>query len=142
MANAAEFEETSHPDLNEYMGMFDSDEDSADNPLQLLNLESKYYEIEDIPLSFSRDINYGYKSIHINIKSLPDKFDKLKLFLDRLLEVGLHIDFILLCETFLTPRNADMYQLPGYKFIHKSRSSKSCGGVAMYIRDNIIFKKR
>jgi hypothetical protein len=51
------------------------------------------------------------------------------------------IDFILICETFLTDNIADMYQIPGYKFIHKSRSVRR-GGVGIYIRDYINFKLR
>ena len=51
-------------------------------------------------------------------------------------------DYILLCETFLTDQNASLYQIPGYKLVHKSRTAKTGGGVAIYIRDNIPFHVR
>ena len=136
------FPESSNPDLNDIMETSNSDNDNIDNPLQLLNIESKYYDIENIKDSIPTDIKFKYKTIHINIKSLPDKHDKLKLFLHRLKDADVTIDFILLCETFLTSRNADLYEIPGYKFIHKSRSILNCGGVGMYKREGIHFKIR
>jgi hypothetical protein len=130
------------PDLNDFMVLFNTDDDTADTPLQLLDIKSNYYDIDDIHVSIPENVSFKYKTIHINIQSLPDKFDKLKLFLHRLKDAHLTIDFILLCETFLTANNAEMYQIPGYKFIHKSRSSLTRGGVGMYIRDDISFKLR
>jgi hypothetical protein len=124
------------------MTNFNSDENTVDNPLQLLDINSNYYHIEDIHASIPQDIQFKYKTIHINMQSLPDKYDKLKLFLHRLMDAHLTVDFILLCETFLTVNNADLYQIPGYKFIHKTRSSTSRGGVGMYIRNDIRFKLR
>jgi hypothetical protein len=132
---------SSSQDLNDYMGPFNSDDDNVNNPLHLLNIESKYYNIEDILASIP-DTTFKYKSIHINIKSLPDKFERLKIFIQRFKDAGLSIDFILICETFLTSLNAEFYQLPGYKFIHKCRSTINCGGVGMYIRNDIHFKLR
>ena len=56
--------------------------------------------------------------------------------------VTLNPDYILLCETFLTDQTASLYQIPGYKLVHKSRTAKTRGGVAIYIRDNIPFHVR
>jgi hypothetical protein len=133
---------TNTQDLNDLMHLFNSDDNTNDNPLELLDIKSDYYEINDINATIPRGANFQYKTIHINIQSLPDKFDKLKLFLHRLKDESLTIDFVLICETFLTDKNANMYQIPGYKFIHKSRSIISRGGVGMYVRDNIQFKLR
>ncbi len=106
-------------DLNDYLDVLNSDDDTTDHPLQLLNIKSNYYHIEDIQASIPQDASFKYKSIHINTQSLPDKHDKLKLLLLRLKEANVIIDFILLCETFLNDKNADLYQIPGYTFIHK-----------------------
>ena len=124
------------------MHVFNSDDDNLNNPLQLLNITSKYYDIEEMLASVPKETKFNYKTIHINIRSLPDKFDKLKLVLHRLKEADMIIDFILLCETFLTANNSDLYQIPGYKFIHKSRNALTRGGVGMYIREDIRFKLR
>ena len=66
----------------------------------------------------------------------------LNFFLHRLKEAEITIDFILLCETFITDANAILYPIPGYRFIHKSRSSLTRGGVGMYIREHIKFTQR
>ena len=73
--------------------------------------------------------------MHLNIRSLPDKFDKLKLLLSQLDNVNVNIDFILICETYLIERNHDLYQLPGYNCISRHRKQAKCGGVGMYISD-------
>ena len=129
-------------DLNDYLELSNDDDGTTENPLHLLNIKSNYYHIEDIQASIPNDATFKYKSVHINIQSLPDKFDKLKLFLERLKDADVTIDFIMLCETFLNDRNADLFQIPGYKFIHKSRASLTRGGVGMYIRDDIRFQLR
>ena len=128
-------------DLKECMDIFYSDDIMA-NQLKLLNINSKYYDIESIPQSIPTNSQFRYKTVHLNIRSLPDKHSKLKLFVQRLKDSHLSVDFILLCETFLTAINSNMYQIPGYKFIHKSRSQSTRGGVAMYIREDIQFKLR
>ena len=128
-------------DLNDLMDVYNPD-DNNDNPLQMLNIKSNYIHVDNISASAPQGVDFKYKSIHINIQSLPDKHDKLKLFLHRLEQAHVSVDFILLCETFLTERNADLYQIPGYKFVHKSRTSITRGGVGIYIRDHIGFKLR
>ena len=73
--------------------------------------------------------------MHLNIRSLPGKFDKLKLLLSQLDNVNVNIAFILICETYLIERNHDLYHLPGYNFISRHRKQTKCGGVGMYISD-------
>ena len=46
------------------------------------------------------------------------------------------VHFILPCETFLTNNNADLFSIPGYNFVHMSRTKLSRGDVAMYISNN------
>ncbi len=82
---------------------------------------------------------YDLNTPHLNVHSLPDKLGKLKLLIGRLHEGGLKID-ILLCETFLAKANASVYQIPGFLFLHKSRQNKKCGGVAIYVREQLNFK--
>ena len=79
--------------------------------------------------------NHNICRMHLNIRSLPDKFDELKLLLSQLDNVNVNIYFILICETYLTERNHDLYHLPGYNFISRHRKQTKCGGVGMYISD-------
>ncbi len=55
---------------------------------------------------------------------------------------GITINFIMLCETFLTDVNCDMFPLPGYQFICNNRSRGRGDGVALYIRDEFQYKIR
>ena len=52
------------------------------------------------------------------------------------------VHFILLCETFLTNNNADLFAIPGYNFVHMSRTKLSRGGVAMYISNKYNYAER
>ena len=79
------------------------------------------------------------KVLHQNIRSLPDKFDHLKIFLAN---TQINPDIILLCETFLNGKNENLYQLPDYQFISKCRANKTCGGVGMYIKNDLSYKIR
>ena len=78
----------------------------------------------------------------LNIRRLPDKFDKLKLLLSQLDNVNVNIDFILICETYLTESNHDLYHLPGYNFISRHRKQTKCGGVGMYTSDKYNYITR
>ena len=77
--------------------------------------------------------------MHINIRSLPDKFDKFKKFLTNLDNEKIQFDAILLCETFLSDNNHDLFNIPGYTFISRHRTHYRQGGVGIYIKNNINF---
>ena len=103
-------------------------------------LISVYCDIEDLSV---KDSNFEYCSLHLNIHSLPKKFDILKNILFRLQEVKVNIDFILLCETYLKDDIESKYDtLNGYKLVAQSRKSKSRGGVALYISKDFTPSKR
>ena len=65
------------------------------------NLHSSYYDIEDLTGNLIEPhLQYEYHAMHINIQSLPGKFEKLKNLDVTLHKQGISLDFILLCETF------------------------------------------
>ena len=92
--------------------------------------------------NIEKDFNYKYHCLHVNIQSLPAKFDNLKSIIGKMSTSGISLDFILLCETFLTDHNADQYCIPGYNLIYKNRTQKKQGGVAIFIKDKYNFKVR
>ena len=73
---------------------------------------------------------------------LAGKFDRLKMLLANLDENNAKPDFILLCETWLSDLNCNLYQLNGYHLVDNHRTKKSNGGVAIYIKQGISFKLR
>ena len=103
----------------------------TDDRFNLLNVNSSYCSVDDINTPEILMSDYKYCAIHLNIHSLPSKFDQLKDMIVRLNDNKIKVDFILLCETFLVDANADKFSIPGYNFVHKSRKSLSRGGVAM-----------
>lgn len=93
--------------------------------------ESGYYDIDEIDkLCISKN---SFNSIHLNIQSLPAKYEKLKELLNHFKDKNVTIDCILLCETFLNDTIADTFQIPGYNLFYSNRKKKSRGGVAIYL---------
>ncbi len=95
------------------------DNDDGDIP----TINSPYYDIDELKsINGCTDFHScEFSCIHMNIRSLPDKINKVELFLKDLHNDEIHIDFLLLCETFLNNTNYDMYNLEGYKFVGKNR---------------------
>ena len=104
-----------------------------DDRMHILSVDSSYCDVDNSNDSLDTFKRATYCALHLNIHSLPSKHSQLKELLSRLKDMGVDIHFILLCETFLTTENADIYQIPGYKCIHQSRTTISRGGVAIYI---------
>ena len=107
-----------------------------ENPLNLLNIESLYHNIGQ--LKFTTHPEYTF--IHLNIQSLPAKFDTLKLMISELADQKIAVYFILLCETFLTDNISHMYNIPGYNLICNNRQYLR-GGVAIYINPKLNFTR-
>jgi len=129
---------TADINLVDLLNNSDNRNDHIVNPLQLMQINNTYYDTETI--SGELNVNhYKLKVIHFNIRSLPDKFDQLKILLTN---TNINPDIILLCETFLNTNNETLYQLPDYQFISACRKNKTCGGVGMYIHNNIVYKLR
>ena len=100
----------------------------------------QYFDLEE--LTASVEYNFKYTSIHINIHSLPSKHDQLVTLLANLHDNGIQINFIMLCETFLTDINFNKYPIPGYQFIQTNRTNSRGGGVGIYIMDTLQFIER
>jgi exonuclease III len=107
------------------------------NSLDVNVTECKYYDLEDI-----QNTQHAMLCMHINIHSIPAKFDRLKELVLSNIEKNAKIDVLLLCETFLNERNSSLYNIPGYNFVFKNRQKGTRGGVAMYISDQYTYKLR
>ena len=80
--------------------------ETYDNPLIALSINSKYYDIDDL-IKYKQNNNptkIKLNVMHINIQSLSAKFDNLENLVGTLQENGVELNFILLCETFLHER--------------------------------------
>jgi len=117
------------------------DDDDCEYP-NVLNIDSAFYEIENIPHSNKHCHEFSHTALHINIHSLPAKHDQLKTILTRFNEISIPIHFILLCETFLTDNNVHMCAIPGYNLVFRNRRTNSRGGVAIYIKNDLKYIRR
>ena len=98
--------------------------------------------MENLKAFITTDQKYLYTSIHLNIRSLPAKYDQLRTMISELNVMGLAIDFMMICETFLNDANMNMFPIPGYNFVCNNRLRGKGGGVALFIRDNFNITPR
>lgn len=70
------------------------------------------------------------KIAHLNIQSICNKLDEIKLFL-----VNQKIEIMLLNETFLTP--SKKITIKNYKIIRKDRQNRRGGGICFIIHETI-----
>ncbi len=79
-------------------------------------------ELSDL---FKMNTYYKQFALHLSIRSLVSKFEKLKILVKQLENMGRPLDYILLCETHLTDTNASLYKTSSYKFLHAPSSGSS-----------------
>ncbi len=101
--------------MSKYLADFMENDNNA--TANVINTKCELYDIEELR-NCPNCHNSKYTALHLNIHSLPAKFDQLKAMLTRLKTISINIDFVLLCETFLADYNADIFQIPGYNFIY------------------------
>ncbi len=108
----------------------------------MLRIDNQYCDLSGINGSLETFTSAKYCALHLNIHSLPSKLSELRNMLGILKDNGIVVHFILVCETFLSDINADMFPIPGYNFVHMSRKNLTRGGVAIYLLNCFNYKKR
>ena len=78
----------------------------------------------------------GIKLIHQNISCLLSKKD--------ILETSFTNEkfIITFSETYIASVNSELFQIPGFKFVHKNRIAGEGGKVAMYLSNDLKWKRR
>ena len=76
---------------------------------------------------------------HVNIRSTPRNFNSLLPIIN---STKIKFNTISLTETWLKSSNADVYGIPGYSHEYLVRESKIGGGSSIYIREDLLYKKR
>ena len=84
----------------------------------------------------------GLHLFHQNIRGLLPHFSEVELFFG----MYKNIDILTLSETHITSNcstdNSALYEIPGYTFVKRNRTNGIHGGVAMYISESILWKRR
>ena len=102
---------------------------------------SKYMEIDDLTSIFQPD-DFKFRALHLNVRSLSAHFDQLLSMVEQFKNHHCELDFICICETFLTEVNCSLFDLEGYTKIEKHRQNRSGGGVALYVNNRYQYKHR
>ena len=121
------------------------------NTLNKLSEENncQYYSIQDFLSSFPshnnrfsipNDSNNEFSLIHINSRSISKNFDSVETLLLSLMNFSFSV--IGISETWLHANSPNIYNIPGYDMLHADRKEGRGGGVALYIRKDLIYKIR
>lgn len=81
-----------------------------------------------------------YCFLHLNIRGLHRNITELKNLIIDIKSRGVLPVCILLCETFLTPKNESVCYIDDYELICNNRASHG-GGVAIYIHSSVSYKE-
>ena len=120
-----------------------SNVDLDDNVVNFDRSPSEYYDLNSLSEYYRKTkMANKFSALHLNIQSLPSKFQSLKVMLSIFAESNLVFDCILICETFLTPCNNDLFNIEGYSFVSRHRTQMKGGGVCIYIRNTFNFTIR
>jgi exonuclease III len=104
-----------------------------DDPYFGINVNSKYYDIEN--LAATEFVKATPLYISINIQSLQSKFNDLCSLISEFAEKNIDIDVIALQEVW-DIRYPELFSIPGYKpLICKTRRGMRGGGVGFYVKD-------
>jgi len=127
---------------SELDNLYEQDDDN--HILSRFDIDSKYYDVEQLQFYTECESSFKYNTLHLNIQGLRSSFENLKHLLHKLELNNIHIDFILLCETFLHgTQNQDYHcNIEGYQLVCKNRSTRSKGGVAIYVNNKHHFSLR
>ena len=80
-----------------------------------------------------------FSILHLNIRSIANKFDYFKELLNSL---DTTFKVIGLTETWLNDYNDDSFKLPKYEYIGSNRTNKKGGGVGIYVSKQLQYNIR
>jgi exonuclease III len=91
----------------------------------------------------SHEINLKFKNYenlaklaHVNARSVPKHVHEIEKIISET-----KLDVLGVSETFISKHTpTSLYQIPGYKFINKSRDKKCRGGIGIYVQENFPVK--
>lgn len=117
----------------------ENDDDFDDEAPNILNL-SPYYD-NDNAIELLKEKSDTISILSLNCQSLSAKFEQLKIYIEQFEISKCPFTIICLQETWLSDNHdVSLFQIDGYKFIHKPRSCSAHGGVAIYLRGNLEYK--
>ena len=108
----------------------------------ILSKPSNYYNTSSFHNQFkskTNKIESCLSLLHHNIRSIPHNLNKLTTYLSIL---SIDFSIIGISESWLTESTMNCYQIPGYNSEHLCRKSKRGGGVTIFVKNDIKYKRR
>ena len=116
------------PDHNNYYKQIINHIDSCD-----------YYDEESFKNLTNDCTNTDFSILHLNIRSILNKYDDFKAYLDSLVH---QFSVIGLSETWQNKTNVNAFPLLGYSNTGVTRKNKQGGGVTLYVSDSLQYRER
>ena len=100
------------------------------------------YHYEDTFNTLVKEINneHDFSIIHLNIRSIVNKYDDFKAYITQSLKYKFSV--IGITETWLHKDNEKNFPLPQFSFTRRSRENKQADGVGLYVNEAYQFKER
>jgi hypothetical protein len=104
-------------------------------------INCEYYLPNDFEQQINRAklINNKLSFMHLNIRSIVNKFDSFKQLIN---SFNIPFQVIGLTETWLNDNNDDLFELENYDFVNVNRCRKNGGGVGIFISNQMKYKSR
>ena len=97
---------------------------------------SKYISLEQLNVDDTMHYRNCLSVAHINCRSIMNKLPDIQLFL---VQTGAIV--LAVTETWLNDNTEDTVFIPGFNFIHKSRTGSRGGGTGFFVRKDIRFEQ-
>ena len=128
--------------LDECQPLYDTDPDLNYYTTICNNAINSEYYLEDSFNKFCERLSFddnAFSLIHLNIRSIPKNMHEFELYL-----ASLDINFTVLAftETWFKDETCLLYNLDGYSIESSHRAYRKGGGVALYLRDSLMYKLR
>lgn len=105
------------------------------------NLTNEYISLSDLSTNYS-NVKYDLCCLHLNIQSLNSKLIEFNNLINEINCSGkVELDVIALTEIWSTNLMFFHNILPGYSFIYEPPKDSHVGGVAFFIKDNIVIER-
>ena len=127
---------------NDPLGDVDPDQNFYSDMALYSHSLCKYYSektFNDMIEANLLNLDNIFSLFHVNTRSIPCNFSNMTAYLECLNFV---FNFIGVSETWLSDLNYDLFGLDGYHFEENHRSSRSGGGVGLFIKNSIEFLRR
>ena len=107
--------------------------------VMMFSYQSKYVEIQSLHDFFNFRAGSAINLMHINCRSINKNFSNI---LDLLHVIDGKLMAIPVTETWLKLDTEKYFQIPGYKFVAKSRPDKIGGGIGIFVNKDYEFTVR